>query len=216
MANFKTIIPLIKAKEGGLSKNPNDNAAKRPVPDGTGYHTNKGITWGTFVDNAKKYGYQPTTNLFYRMPDNIWEAIYKGEYWDSVKADQINSAGVAFAMVDFAFNSGPGNAVTQMQQALNKNFGFKLKEDGAIGPITLNAINTTNPKKLLEAYKVERVNFIRNSQAIHYTLKEGLVSRINTIFDAAGRYVNVTSVAISAGTLFFCLLQQYFTLIGIA
>ena len=45
MADYRLIIPFIKSKEGGLSKETSDTASADKVPDGSGYHTNKGITW---------------------------------------------------------------------------------------------------------------------------------------------------------------------------
>lgn len=206
MADFKRIIPLIKVKEGGLSKDPKDNAARRPVPDGSGNHTNKGITWGTFVDNAKALGYQPTTALFYQMPDNVWERIFKRLYWDAINGDNINSLGVAFAMTDFAFNSGPGNAARVMQQTLKHNFNFRLKEYGVIGPVSTNAINTTNAKDLLNAYHNARVAFIMQSNRIDESLKRGLVRRATDIYNFAAAHVTEIAV-VSGGLLFFCLQQ---------
>jgi hypothetical protein len=46
MANINAVnFDYIKKWEGGLSKDSRDQAAKDPVPDGSGYHTNIGITW---------------------------------------------------------------------------------------------------------------------------------------------------------------------------
>jgi len=43
----KVNFDYIKRWEGGLSKHPKDPAAKYPVPDGSGYHTNiGGVLWG--------------------------------------------------------------------------------------------------------------------------------------------------------------------------
>ena len=46
MANInKANLDYILKWEGGLSKHPRDSAARHPVPDGSGHHTNKGITF---------------------------------------------------------------------------------------------------------------------------------------------------------------------------
>jgi hypothetical protein len=47
----KANLDYILKWEGGLSKHPRDSAARHPLPDGSGYHTNKGITWRVFVPN---------------------------------------------------------------------------------------------------------------------------------------------------------------------
>ncbi len=82
MANYKNIIPFIQQQEGGLSKAITDTASAHPVPDGSGYHTNKGITWqtwsgvfGTGADSIQR---------FYNMSEEDWETIYKKYYWDSI------------------------------------------------------------------------------------------------------------------------------------
>jgi lysozyme family protein len=98
MANFNQVnLKYIKRWEGGLSKDPKDKASAFPVPDGSGHHTNKGVTWATFTGLASEVGYKATPQLFYNMPDNIWLAIYKIGYWNPVQGDKINSQGIAEA-----------------------------------------------------------------------------------------------------------------------
>lgn len=135
MANYKNIIPLIREVEGGLSKSKADTASNHPVPDGSGYHTNKGITWQTFQSVAPKCGYLPGVSLFYSMPDYVWEAIFKNIFWDGVKGDLIESQAIADTLTDWAWASGPGTACKKMQQFL------KVNADGVFGPISLKAIN---------------------------------------------------------------------------
>lgn len=135
MADYKKIIPLIRQVEGGLSASLADEAHKDPVPDGSGYHTNKGITWTAFKDSAIHVGYMATPSLFYKMPDDIWEGIFKKMYWDQVRADEIESQAIADTLVDWAWASGPGAAVHGIQKFM------KITADGAIGPFTLGFIN---------------------------------------------------------------------------
>ena len=135
MANWRNIIPFIRKAEGGLSKHSKDSAAKNPVPDGSGYHTNKGITWGTFTGLAARLGYTPTPALFYQMPDWVWEKIWKSGFWDAVKGDRITSQGVADILADFAWGAGPGRAIRVVQKVVG------VPVDGRLGPQTLAAIN---------------------------------------------------------------------------
>jgi hypothetical protein len=67
MANYLLFVPVLKKYEGGLSKAKTDTASKNPVPDGSGYHTNKGITWSTFKAMAQTIDYTATPTLFYQM-----------------------------------------------------------------------------------------------------------------------------------------------------
>lgn len=201
MAKFETAIPIIKKTEGGLSKDPNDNAAKFPVPDGSGFHTNKGITWQTFTSLAPTLGYIATPKLFYEMPEALWRTIYKRAYWDAVRGDEIKSIGIAIYLVDFAFNSGPGNAVRVLQRVLNESFGNKLVVDGAIGPLTIAATNAANERNLLSAYHQARLNFINASSKIKPTLKKGLENRAIAVRDFSIPHTTVTVV--SASLVFF-------------
>lgn len=71
---------FILKSEGGLSNNPKDPAARNPSPTPQKYHTNKGVTWSTFVALSPKLGYQPTVQNFLVMPSEIWQKIYRENY----------------------------------------------------------------------------------------------------------------------------------------
>ena len=61
--------------------------------------------------------------------------IYKQDYWDRVRADDLPS-GVDWAVFDWQVNSGNRSA-----KALQRNVGATA--DGAVGPMTLQAVATT-------------------------------------------------------------------------
>ena len=84
MADYRQITGWIKKWEGGLSKSKSDYASKFPVPDGSSYHTNEGVTWKTFETLAPKLSYSATPQLFYAMPDDVWGKIFKYGYWDVI------------------------------------------------------------------------------------------------------------------------------------
>ena len=141
MADINAVnLAYIKRWEGGLSKDRNDPAAVDPVPDGSGNHTNKGVTWATFKGLASRLGYTATPALFYRMPDDVWRKIYKVGYWDPVNGDAINSQGIAELMADWAWGSGPGTAARFVQRYLVKK-GYKIAVDGRFGPASTRALN---------------------------------------------------------------------------
>lgn len=120
MADFSLYAPKLKALEGGASNSKTDTASKNPSPctigGKTNVHTNEGITWTTFVANASKYGYVASCANFSAMPDSIWNNIAKGQYWDIVGADNIDSQAVAELMADMAFN---GYHVSDIQDYLD-------------------------------------------------------------------------------------------------
>jgi lysozyme family protein len=65
---FQKYAKHILQSEGKLSKNPKDTTAAKMVPPGQ-VHTNRGVTWFTYRDNAKKLGLDPSYNSFITMGD---------------------------------------------------------------------------------------------------------------------------------------------------
>jgi lysozyme family protein len=151
VANHRLVLPLIRKVEGGLSRAKTDSARFDPVPDGSGYHTNRGVTWATFKGLSARLGYAATPALFYQMPPAIWERIFKLGYWDAVAGDALKSQGVATVAVDYAWGAGPGTAVKAMQQVLNYQYGARLVVDGRMGAATLRAANSVPEAGFLAA-----------------------------------------------------------------
>ena len=118
MADYRQITGWIKKWEGGLSKSKSDYASKFPVPDGSGYHTNEGVTWKTFETLAPKLSYSATPQLFYAMPDDVWGKIFKYGFWDVTRGDEIKSQAIAETLADWAWASGSGIAILQLQGLL--------------------------------------------------------------------------------------------------
>jgi len=132
MANYKNLIPFIRLKEGGLSSAQTDNAKKNPSPCGKGnngysYHTNKGVTWLTFISNAKVLGYEPSCSNFIKMPNSIWELIYKKIYWDSILGDKIMNQAIANTFVEWAWGSGVSGALSDLKDFFKKAYNVEFK-----------------------------------------------------------------------------------------
>lgn len=129
MANWRRLIPFIRKTEGGLSRDPDDPAAKQPAPcphnGQLGWHTNKGITYQTFISNTS-LGYDGTCENFFSMPDDIWEKIYKAKIWDAWQLDKMRSQALADIIVDWSFNSGAAGAYKQIRNVMNEKYGMDL------------------------------------------------------------------------------------------
>lgn len=148
MADHGHIIPFIRKWEGGKSRAATDLASRQRLPaELDGVHTNKGVTWTTFLAAAGACGYEPTAKLFLKMPDEIWERIWKREYWDAVRGDEIQSQAAADAVAWWRWMSG-AEGTRRVQRVLNAGFGAKLTADGVVGPMTLAAINAVKPERL--------------------------------------------------------------------
>jgi lysozyme family protein len=133
----KANLDYILKWEGGLSKHERDSASRYPVPDGSGNHTNKGITWRVF--SSIHGSGADAIHRFYQMSQDDFREIYK-LYWNGVKADLVQSQIIAEYMADFAWGSGVAGASRQVQKWLNSQ-GYKVGVDGKIGNQTVTAIN---------------------------------------------------------------------------
>lgn len=102
-ANFSLCLKETLAHEGGWADNPKD-------PGGA---TMKGVTLATF----RKWVPKATKNDLRNITDEMLRKIYRADYWDKVKGDNLAS-GVDLAAFDYAVNSGPGTAWKQLNKVL--------------------------------------------------------------------------------------------------
>jgi len=142
-ANFFKSLEIVLKHEGGFVDHPED-------PGGA---TNKGITHKTYSDFLGR----PLEDVseLKNIPDEHVQQIYKDGYWNRVKADQLSS-GVDFCIFDWAVNSGPGRAAKALQKAV------MVTQDGAIGPMTLAAVEEELPEEIIEKITKEREEFYRS------------------------------------------------------
>jgi len=156
----KANLDYILRWEGGLSKHERDSASRYPVPDGSGYHTNKGITWRVF--SSIHGSNADAIHRFYQMSQDDFREIYK-LHWNGVKSDLVQSQVIAEYMADFAWGSGVAGASRQIQKWLNTQ-GFKVAVDGKIGNQTIGAINelieVKGEKIAFESLEAHRRHFL--------------------------------------------------------
>jgi len=150
MADHKHIVPFILQWEGGLSKAATDKASANPVPDGSGYHTNKGVTWNTWHNFASHLGYRSLTDsvkAFYKMNPNDWGVIFKAGYWDVIRGDEIRLQGLADSLADWAWLSGANTAIRKLQEFL------KIPVTMRMDARTLDTVNNlVNPSVFLSSF----------------------------------------------------------------
>jgi hypothetical protein len=110
MADIKYITGFTEKWEGGLSRATTDTASKNPSPytykGQTGWHTNKGITYGSFKSLSAKLNYKDTADNFLNMPEDIWLKIAKNGYWDIINLDAVKSQAIANLMFSWQWGSG--------------------------------------------------------------------------------------------------------------
>lgn len=157
MASFNLYIPLLTAVEGGYQRLPGDSGNYNSLGQLVG--TNYGIAAKTY---EAWIGRPPTIADMKGMTKTVALEIMKAWYWNKVSASAIHNQSVAEMIVDHAVNAGTGRAGRMVQEVLNNHFGFSLSVDGAIGPKTIQAINSVNSEALHQHLKDYRQNYYYN------------------------------------------------------
>ena len=130
MANFDKAIDKVLVNEGGYVNDPNDK----------GGETKFGIS---------KRAY-PNVDIKNLTTDEA-KAIYKKDYWDKVKGDDIESEYIAYELFDTAVNMGVRTA-SKIAQAV-----CEAHPDGFIGTNTLKLLNGMDEELFVTKYKLAKI-----------------------------------------------------------
>ncbi len=154
---FADSLQQVLKAEGGYSNLGNDRG-KETYQGISRYFYPQWEGWA-IVDKYKPLKYN--TIIKNGQLDEMVQSFYKTNFWDKIKADQIN-AGVAPFLFDFAVNSGVGAAGKAFQKVVSKLSGKKLVIDGNIGSGTIAAANAVNPKLLFDSLMNYRIAYYQN------------------------------------------------------
>jgi lysozyme family protein len=141
--NFDKAFELLIGHEGGYTTNPKD--AGNWTGGKVGVGVNKGTKYGIAANSY------PNLDIKNLSLDQA-KAIYKRDYWDKVKGDQLPQS-LAFHVFDMAVNSGVSRGIKLLQKTIGTN------EDGLIGPKTLAAVNAMNVNHAIHIYNANRLQF---------------------------------------------------------
>lgn len=122
MSAFADALARVLIHEGGYVNHPAD-------PGGA---TNRGVIQRVYDGYRKRNGL--ATRSVHLITDAEVSDIYRRQYWDAVKGDQL-PAGVSYVVFDGAVNSGPVQSIKWLQRALG------VVDDGVIGNVTLAAVD---------------------------------------------------------------------------
>lgn len=164
MTRAETCIPRVLVHEGGFVDHPRD-------PGGA---TNKGITIATYRRYIDPKG---TVADLRAMTEAQAVRVYKGEYWDAVKADDL-PIGVDYAVFDFGVNSGPGRAIPSLQRVVG------VADDGKLGPLTLAAVRKMPASVIINQLCFDRLAFMRRLSTWD-TFGKGWQRRVDDVREAA-------------------------------
>ena len=128
MSNFNEAFQKTLGYEGGLSNDKNDS----------GGLTKYGISQASY----------PNLDIKNLTLDQAKE-VYKRDYWDACRCGEISDKQLAMQIFDMAVNHGTGGAGKLVQKAINNLAGKEaLIVDGAIGKMTIQAVNYLDAKQL--------------------------------------------------------------------
>jgi len=130
MANFKKAIKKVLVNEGGYVNDPKDS----------GGETKFGITKRTYPNVDIK-------NLTIAEA----EAIYKRDFWDKLKGDDIADDDVAYEIFDTAVNMGVRTSSKLAQMVIG------AYPDGIIGQKTLEELNGADVELFVTKFKLLKV-----------------------------------------------------------
>ena len=133
---------MILHHEGLFSAHPSD-------PGGA---TMRGVTQAVYEDWVDR---PVTEDEMKSLTVDDVTPIYKQNYWDRVKADDLPS-GVDFAVFDLAVNGGVGRGAKMLQAVVG------VKQDGGIGPQTLAAVANMDAVDIIYNYTARREDFYRS------------------------------------------------------
>jgi lysozyme family protein len=129
-SNFDKCLAMLLEHEGGYVNSKHDR----------GGMTNLGVTKRVYDEwIGRESTEQEMRDL---TPDDV-APIYKKNYWDRVKGDQLPS-GVDWCAFDWAVNSGSGRPAKAIQRAVGAT------QDGAIGNQTLGLVAEKDPKFIID------------------------------------------------------------------
>jgi lysozyme family protein len=140
--NFEESLKMILHHEGLFSAHPSD-------PGGA---TMRGVTQAVYEDWVDR---PVTEDEMKSLTVADVTPIYKQNYWDRVKADDLPS-GVDFAVFDLAVNGGVGRGAKMLQAVVG------VKQDGGIGPQTLAAVANMDAVDIIYNYTARREDFYRS------------------------------------------------------
>lgn len=130
MANFKEAFHKVILAEGGYVNDPDDKGGETYLGI-TRVHHPKAKMWDIIDGIKKQYGLSGINNRLKAIPVIIEEAesIYKKQYWDKIRLDEVYSQKVAHQLFDHAVNAGVGPAINIAQVIVGMKVTSRISQD---------------------------------------------------------------------------------------
>ena len=162
--NYSKCLNLILHHEGGYVNHPKD----------PGGETNLGVTKRVYEE------WGGTKDMRDLTVEDV-EPIYKKNYWNRVKADDLPD-GLDLCLFDFGVNAGPGRAAKYLQTMIG------TVADGGIGPNTLwalaNYVEEVGVEQAVYNYQDSRQKYYQSLSTFE-TFGRGWTRRVDETTEAA-------------------------------
>lgn len=150
MADFDRAYGEVLKNEGGYVNHPADRGGE--TYKGIARNMQRNWAGWAVIDSEKSQAMFPGRLEQNAELQRLVKEFYRTQFWNAVKGDSITHQSVANMLFDFSVNMGISAGVTLVQRActiLNKT----VSVDGVVGGGTLNAVNSLNPKDLVQVIK---------------------------------------------------------------
>jgi len=151
---FQKYAAFTAIAEGGLSRNPNDSAAKYVKPGQ--YHTNRGIIWPTFQKYASTLGIAPTYFNFLGLTKDQANKILYAYY--KFASQGINDPVTGLILTNIYW--GSGNVLGRHTRLALREIGVPVKITGNLDDSIRRTINEQEPGKFNRALMKVRRDFL--------------------------------------------------------
>jgi len=184
MSLFDDAVLIVLKHEGGYSCNPNDR----------GGATNFGISLRFFRNLHEKdvEGYfdcdvNHDGKIDFidikKLPREKAIKIYKKVFWDAGKFEKINFIPLAVKTFDLSVTMGVNQCVKLLQRAYNDlKPAAKIKDDGVLGNLSAQAINSIAGAAMYNGFINEAINFytaLVNKTPSNKIFLQGWLNRVN-------------------------------------
>ena len=166
MADFEKAIPIILKWEGGYVNNPAD-------PGGA---TNRGIIFTLYKQYCLSLGLLPTIEGLKNLTEDQAKFIYRENFWNRMKGDDIKDQQLANIIFDGYVNMG-GRTLKMWQQCAGVDI------DGVVGHNTIAVTNMASGRVLFDCIKDRRVMYYNELAERKPSMKvflKGWLNRINS------------------------------------
>ena len=169
---FNAAVEFVLANEGGFNDNPSD-------PGGA---TNFGISLRFLRqvpdERLKKYGIfgELSLDLIKEISSDQAKLIYRTEFWEQAPFGNIENERIRNYVFDCCVNHGMSFGIKILQRAMWAVFekSDAIYDDGILGTLTINALDTISMSYLRTALVAERAGFVRLIAEIHPQEKDFL------------------------------------------